>query len=110
MENNFPIPIMNDNDLKVYEDYLRKDNPISIEANHKTLLPEYLKSYIGKSVKVELLIGTRLECKIGTLLEVGTDFLVIKLQQNCSTMFIERQSIKYITIIHNKNFKRYNLY
>ncbi len=117
MENNFPIPIMNDKDLKVYEDYLKKDNqkPVIKSYVPETLtntvfLPAYLKNHIGKLVKIEALVGNRLECRVGTLLEVGADFLVIKLQQNCCTTVIGGNSIKFITIIHDNDFKKANLY
>lgn len=79
--------------------------------NTKSIIPDtltnsvffqgYLKNHIGKLIRVESLIGNSLESRIGKLLEVGTDYIVIKLHiKNCS-MVINTASIKYITIAHN---------
>ena len=117
MENNFPIPIVNENDLSVYENYLKQENKqknIAIKnkvyvpetLTNPVFLPAFLKNHIGKLVKIESLIGDCLQARIGTLLQVGADFVVIKLNQNCSSMVIEGRSIKFITIIHDNDTKK----
>lgn len=117
MENNFPIPIVNEKDLSVYENYLRQDNkaknmPIKNKSyvpetlTNPVFLPAFLKNHIGKLVKIESLVGDCLQVKMGTLLDVGADFIVIKLNQNCSSMVIEGRSIKFITIIHDNDTKK----
>lgn len=108
MENYFPIPIMNEKDLKVYEDYLKKDHSknmkpvikgsISQSVTNLVFLPAYLKNHIGKLVKIEVLVGNRMECRVGILLEVGADFLVIKLKPSGNTTIICGNIIKFITI------------
>ena len=122
MENNFPVPIVNEKDLMVYEDYLKADNKKQtfITTKNKSYIPEtltnpvflpaYLKNHIGKLVKIEALVGDCLQSKIGTLLQVGADFIVIKLNQNCSSMVIEGRSIKFITIIHDNDMKKANYF
>ena len=117
MENNFPIPIVSEKDLNVYENYLRQDNKATkVVVKNKSYVPEtltnpvflpaFLKNHIGKLVKIESLVGECLQAKIGTLLQVGADFVVIKLNQNCSSMVIEGRSIKFITIIHDNDTKK----
>ena len=122
MESNFPIPIVNEKDLMVYEDYLKADNKnqTNIATKNKSYIPEtltnpvflpaYLKNHIGKLVKIESLVGDCLQARIGILLQVGADFIVIKLNQNCSSMVIEGRSIKFITIIHDNDMKKANYY
>lgn len=73
-------------------------------------LPGYLKTQIGKTVRVESLIGGCLERRIGTLIQVGADYIVLKLYQSCSTMICEASSIKYITVIHDNDLNKAGLY
>lgn len=110
MEDNFPVPITNENDLKVYEDYLNHNTlqkPYTPETlTNPIFLPAYLKNHIGKLVKVEALIGDCLQSRIGTLMQIGADFVTIKLSQGCSSMVIEGKCIKFITIIHDNDNKK----
>lgn len=122
MENNFPVPITNENDLKIYEDYLKKDTKMQRTQKctlksytpetltNSVFLPAYLKKHVGKLVKIEALVGDCLVCRVGTLLEIGADFVVIKLQQNCCSMVIEGSSIKFITIIHDNDMQKARMY
>lgn len=73
-------------------------------------LPGYLKTQIGKTVRVESLIGGCLERRVGTLIQVGADYIVLKLYQSCSTMICEASSIKYITVIHDNDLNKAGLY
>lgn len=124
MDNNskFPTAIVSEKDLTVYENYLKKDTtkyPMSIENPIKDSLcekitnysiPAYLHSNIGKLIKTESLVGENIVCRIGTLLQVGNNFLVIKLREACSTMMIELSSIRFITIIHDNDTTKMRLY
>lgn len=65
--------------------------------------PGYLRGHIGKLVKVESLLGDRLECRVGTLLHVGADHIVLKLFQSCCTMVCDICSIQYVTVIHDND-------
>lgn len=73
------------------------------KLSNSAFFPAYLRNHIGKLIKVESLIGNCLESRIGTLIQVGADYIVIKLYQSCSTMVCDGASIKYITIIHNND-------
>lgn len=129
---NFPSPISTENDLIGYENYLRKSErgekakasetqtggyelriENSADNNRPTSsvcdassLTEYLKTQIGKLVRIESLIGDRLERRIGTLIRVGNGFAVIKLYGMCGTMICEMSSVKYITVIHDNDASR----
>ena len=111
MENksNFLPTIVSEKDLNIYENYLNKDKnkyPVSIENPTNNLLPSYLYTHIGKLIKTESVIGENIICKVGKLLQVGNNFLVIKLKDTCATTVIELSSVKFITIVHdNSKFK-----
>ena len=113
MNNDFPIPLSCESDLTVYENYLKQNNAeLTFENNVKPeilknqmFLPAYLNNHIGKLVKIEALVGECLQTRIGWLYEIGADYVVIKLNQNCSSMVIEGKCIKFITIIHDNDSK-----
>lgn len=136
MERNFPSPIVNENDLKFYDEYIKRcDNSVqegntagteldvwienrpaprqtrgTNENSNSEYLNLYLNGLIGKLIRVESLIGGCLERRIGTLMKVGADFLVIKLYQSCSTMIIEANTVKYITVIHDNDLNKAGLF
>ena len=103
--------ICNISDKPQQETKIRVENPKCFISKQSTSLPEsmenkiffqgYLKNHIGKLVKVESLIGERMESRIGILMDVGFDYIVVKLNRNCCSMVICSSAIKYITIIHN---------
>jgi len=66
----------------------------------------YLKSHKGKLIKAESLIGNKLESRIGILLEIGNDYIVIKLPRSNCTMLIKTAAIKYITIVHDNDMAK----
>lgn len=143
MERRLPGPIVNEGDLKLYEDYLNNCDcrgscpgeslpeapesggcgyevwvendsrmPLSQPAMQMAqnscdgnFMPGYLRNHIGKLVRVESLIGGSLERRTGTLMQVGADFIVIKLCETCASMMCEAGSIKYITIIHDNDLR-----
>ncbi len=100
MNDSFPVPIINERDLDTYEKY------INYGSEFKSL-PQYLNCHIGKPVRVEVAILNRIETKIGVLMDVGKDFLVLKLPE-CQSMIIEGSCIKFITVIHNGNYKKFS--
>lgn len=124
MEHNFPCPITGDKDLKYYEDYLKKcDNGsecrVTVEKGSKcnnmrltdtAYMPAFLNTMVGKLVRVESLIGGCLESRVGILMNVGADYIVLKLYRGCSTMICEASSIKYITVIHNNDLNKAGLF
>ncbi len=98
MNDNFPIPITTENDLSVYENYLLGEFDISPKPTHN--LTDYLKSLIGKTVKIDCAIGNRLESKMGILTQVGQDFITIALQSK-KDMVIGLKTVKFLTILQN---------
>lgn len=108
-------PIVREEDLKYYEDYL---NNISLpNKNSKSLTAKkpienlefsqnYLQTVIGKLLKVEFLNSNSNDLKIGILLDVGMDYIIIKQYQNCCTVMIPTNNIKFITIIHDNDIRK----
>ena len=72
-------------------------------------MPAFLNTMVGKLVRVESLIGGRLESRVGILLRAGADYIVLKLYRGCSTMICEASSIKYITVIHDNDLNKSGL-
>ncbi len=123
LEFNTPT-IETEKDLQEYEDYLKKNFP---EKNVKnTMLQKpiisnprvlsspvfsggYLRQNIGKLLKVESLIGNILDTRIGILLDVGADFIAIKINKSCCSLIIPTMAIKYITIIHDNDTSKLGL-
>lgn len=119
MEQNFPKYIKDEKDLALYESKLRTEYGIKSctmpekRIMQKPELPEnlsnpiffqcFMKKHIGKLIKAESLIGNRLESRIGVLIEVGSDYLVIKPNKNCVTTVIDLKCVKYISIVHDNN-------
>ncbi len=95
---NFPIPLLNEKDLEIYDKYITE---VSVKN-----LPEYLKNHIGKPAKVEVAVLNRIETKVGILMDVGKDFLVLKLPE-CQSLIIEGGCIKFITVMHNGNYRKF---
>lgn len=128
MENFNHLNLRNENDLDFYEKYfsekidvnegVKQLAEIKHEQNFKnkyeiekplcnlTFSREYLQKNIGKLIKTESLICYTLDCKIGILIEVGADYIVIKLSKSCCSLMIPTATIKYITIIHDNDFKK----
>lgn len=66
----------------------------------------YLRNHQGKLVKIESLIGNALDSRIGILLDIGADYIAIKLNKSCCSMMIPTSAIKYITIIHDNDISK----
>ena len=102
MRQNLPDYIKNDKDLVYYERHLRSLDMTNNSNNHTDMVTNRHKNLIGKIVKVESLIGNRLMCRTGTLMEVGEHHIIIKPSQNAVTIMIPMDTVKYVTIIHSK--------
>lgn len=101
MNSDFPIPINSESDLQAYENYLTDmDKP----KNHTALFDEHFKTLIGYIIKADLVIGNRLESKIGTLESIGEDFFILGIQ-NQKSIIIKSKSVISITILQ-KSTKR----
>lgn len=62
-------------------------------------VPGYLRTQIGKSVRVEFLIGTNgpLVDRIGTLLAVGASYIIIRPIDTDDALMCDLYSIKFVT-------------
>lgn len=124
--------IKDENDLKTYENYLKEsfsseqENKIEnltvyqnkglTAAKNDYSVPKMLQSPVfsngylrknqGKLLKVESLIGNTLDTRIGILLDVGADYIAIKINNSCCSLLIPTASIKYITIIHDNDLSK----
>lgn len=60
----------------------------------------YLRRFIGRTVRVEFLIGTNgpLVDRIGTLLEVGASYIVLRLYMTNDIIICDLYSIKFVTV------------
>ena len=74
MPYNLPYKISDEKDLNIIEERLLNDK--SKYKNNSFL--EILGSYLEKPIKIELIIGNRLNTRIGKLCEVGQDFVILK--------------------------------
>lgn len=61
----------------------------------------YLRQFIGKEIKMEFLIGTStFTDRVGTLLEVGASYVVIRPFRTFDTEICDLYSIKFVTIYY----------
>ena len=130
---NFPYHIETEEDLRVYEEFAREnvnqiidELPIRKSQEHENnmsyipqqnnnlpkslkntaFLPAFLSKNIGKLVKIESLIGGRLEPRIGILITVGANFIVLRQMRSNNTMICDSTLIKYATIIHDNDIRK----
>jgi len=127
MQQNLPSPIKNDNDLHLYEGYLKdnkKDYPYPITIEDKNMsyiptenknvpetlkntayMPAFLSKHIGKLVRVEFYLCGTLQSKTGILMTVGAGYIVLR-SDNSSTLVCHSDSIRFVTIIHDNDPQR----
>ncbi len=61
-------------------------------------IPGYLKTQIGKRVRVEFLIGTTtMTDRVGTLVGVGASYILLRLEASDDIILCDIYSIKFIT-------------
>lgn len=59
----------------------------------------YLKTQIGKSVKIEFLVGTNSTTdRIGTLIDVGISYVLLRLAESDDILMGDLYAIKFVTI------------
>jgi hypothetical protein len=91
----FPSPIDNDSDLEFYENYLKQEFKTT---QHSTFV-EYLKRYIGFTLKIDCAIGNRIDTKIGKLTEVGEDFILLNIAPTNQKTMVRLGNVKFVTIL-----------
>ena len=103
--------INSEKDLEPYENYISKNvgnTKISKETNiyppqqlkQGVYMPTYLTGYIGRLIKVESIIGNKLDAKMGILTAVGTGFIVLRDYRTKNTVVCDIYTIKYVTVIN----------
>jgi hypothetical protein len=64
-------------------------------------IPGFLKTQIGKRIRVEFLIGTGTTTdRVGTLLGVGASYILLRLEETDDVLMADLYSIKFVTIYH----------
>jgi len=72
----------------------------SQNQDNSNYLQDYLKSVIGRLLKVDFLIGNEtIISKEGILKEVGTDYIVLEMIQSYDLTVCDLYSIKFVDII-----------
>ncbi len=67
--------------------------------------PGFLRTQIGRLMRVEFLIGTNnLVDRIGILEEVGASYILLRSFENDSMIYCDIYSIKFITISTTSSF------
>lgn len=93
MYDNFLQPIYNDNDLKIYENYI---NSLDFKDTKNETFSSFLNSSIGKTVKIYIVVGNQLNVRQGKLSGVFNDYLT--LFQNRQKFAIKLCEIKFISL------------
>ena len=115
MENKM-VPIVTEKDLEHYEKRLnsmdirpknRTNPPIVTEKN---MLENHLTAGKGKLVKAEICGGGCLQTKVGLLLDVGDDYIVIKNSGASVSTVIPMGNLHCITFIHNNDRRQISRY
>lgn len=97
MYEKFPDSIKDENDLEIYENFLK-----STDTHSQSDLKEYLNKSKGKYIKAESFICGRMFPKYGILTDIGTDYIILKAAQNNSCTAIKLSDIRYITVLGKK--------
>lgn len=130
MDNKLPVHITNEKDLEFYEAFISdmksnngkamqiqhsnipmtKQKQINFKTDSPTLCPDmlykFLSNHIGKLIRIDFLIGNRTESKSGKLINVGKEYIVLKLFRSGCTMICDIKSIKFVTIVHDNDISK----
>lgn len=102
MQYRLPQPINSEKDLDIYENFLTANSPKTVigyeaQAIKPNIFTDYLINKIDKKVRIDCFAGNFIQSKIGILINVGTDYLEIRSNNNSSTI-IPLIYVKYVTI------------
>ncbi len=90
-----------------FEPYTLPDSSLSSQEpetlQDTSYIPGFLKTQIGKDIRIEFLIGTNapLIDRTGKLINVGASYLIIQLVETNELQLCDLYSIKFITIFGN---------
>ncbi len=125
MNNQLPAHIESEHDLDMLSEYLDNNTAHQSRNNggnmsliphendivphtlgNTAFMPAFLTKHIGKLMKIESLIGDRLETKIGILVTVGAGYIVLRQLNTNNTVICDMIPIKYATIVHNNSLRQ----
>lgn len=87
----------NGNERETRENIINQNSPEILTNSIYT--PAFLRTQIGKLMRVEFLIGTNnLVDRIGYLQEVGASYILLRSVESDTITFCDIYSIKFITI------------
>lgn len=86
-------------DLEFYEKHLTQMS-YNQTPQIKGGFTKHLTGCIGKWVLVETCSGRCIAKKVGKLLEVGEDYIVLKTGEECMSTIIPTANINFITVAH----------
>jgi hypothetical protein len=70
-------------------------------SDNPAFVPGFLRTQIGRKVRVEFLIGTGTTTdRIGTLVGVGASYILIRLEETDDILMADLYSIKFVTFYH----------
>lgn len=85
-------------------------NNSKIDACDGAVNPSYLQSYlitqIGRWMNVDMLAADKIHRQTGQLIHVGSDFIVLKLNEPLTTFVCGIDSIKFVTIIYHNDLNK----
>lgn len=65
-----------------------------------TYVPGFLRTQIGKPIRVEFYIGTQMTDRVGKLVEVGASYILLEEFSGNATIMCDLFSIKFVTIVN----------
>ncbi len=95
--------ILGEKDLEIYDKHLKAMQKPVYQNFQKGIMANYLTTHKGKLVKVELMSKDCNRPKTGTLLDVGEDYIVLKIGNSCVSTVIPTDRIKCISFVHNND-------
>ena len=72
-------------------------------------LPAYLRTIVGKWVRVDFLIGGGIEQRVGILEEVGASYIILNVIEPATLLVCDMFSIKFITVVLDDDFTKLTL-
>ncbi len=67
-----------------------------------TYVPGFLRTQIGKIVRVEFFVGNQMTDRVGTLLEVGASYILLQDLSGAADIMCDLFAIKFVTIINDE--------
>ena len=69
-------------------------------------IPPFLKNNIGRWARIDFLIGNGIEQRIGQIVEVGSNYLVLRAMEPETVVMCDLFSIKFATVITDDDVSR----